>query len=85
MRYATRIDAEILRAEIKHPHWPSDIVHEVATVNEEAGEALQAALECYYENGSIEDVEKELIHTAATAIRALAFLSRSPSRVDRGH
>ena len=62
---------EVEFAETKHPDWPCDILHQIAIVNEEAGEATKAALHFEYESGSLEDVEKELIQTAAMCIRML--------------
>ena len=54
-----------------HPHWPEDPIHAVSIMNEEAGESIRAALNYVYEDGSLEDLKKELIQTAAMCIRAL--------------
>ena len=65
---------ELERAKSKHPTWPTDIVHQVAIMVEEAGEAMRATLNYVYEGGSIEAVRKELEHTGAMAIRVLINL-----------
>ena len=66
---------ELIRAENLHPVWPADVVHQVAILNEEAGEAMRAALRSYYnEGGTVEQVRTELIQTGAMAIRALINL-----------
>ena len=62
---------EVERAEGKHPQWPDDIIHAVAIVAEESGEAVRAALNHVYHGGAIDDVRTELVQTAATCIRAL--------------
>ncbi len=55
-----------------HPKYYKDVIHAVALVNEEAGEAIAAALDyTYTEDGSIEHIKKELIQTAAMCFRAL--------------
>jgi len=65
------ITLELEKAKIQHPHWPSDILHQIAIVNEESGEATRAALQHVYEKGSYSSVRKELIQTAAMCIRML--------------
>lgn len=62
---------EILRAEKKFPGWPADTVHGAAIVAEEAGEAVKAALDFHYGRGDERQLRKELIHTAAMAMRFL--------------
>lgn len=62
---------EKYRAETIHPHWPSDIIHQVAIVAEESGEAVRAALNFEYEDGSLQYLQEELIQTAAMCIRCL--------------
>mgnify|MGYP003631603252 CR=1 FL=1 len=61
----------------KHPEWPSDILHQIAIVNEESGEATRASLQFVYEKGNIEEVKKELIQTAAMCLRMLKGLKTS--------
>ena len=62
---------ELKRGEELHPQYPKCIFRRIAIVNEEAGEATRAVLHYDYENGSLEDVKKELIQTAATCLRML--------------
>lgn len=62
---------EVARAMVKHPDWPKDMIHQAAIISEESGEMVRAALNYTYEGGSMEEVRKECIQTAATAIRFL--------------
>jgi len=66
------VEAELLKAKLKWPEYYKDVIHAVALVNEEAGEAIQAALDMTYDNGNIENVKTELIQTAAMCFRALS-------------
>jgi NTP pyrophosphatase (non-canonical NTP hydrolase) len=66
-----KIREELEKAETKHPDWPCDILHQIAIVNEESGEATRAALHFEYEGGELDDVEAELIQTAAMCVRML--------------
>lgn len=68
------ISDELAKAQAKHPQWPDDIIHAAAIVNEEAGELTRAALQFTYQEGRIEEVQKEAIQTAVTAIRLLQGL-----------
>ena len=65
------IREELERAREKFPSWPDDIVHAAATVGEESGELIQAALQYTYEKGDLEACKKEAIQTAAMCIRFL--------------
>ena len=65
---------ELSLAEDGHPSWPKDIIHQVAIMAEESGEAVRAALNYVYEKGSLEDYKMELIHTAAMCVRCLKNL-----------
>jgi hypothetical protein len=69
-----RILAELEKAEAKHPSWPDDLLHQIAIVNEESGEATRAALHCVYEGGTKDDLQTELIQTAAMCVRMLKNL-----------
>lgn len=55
----------------KHPEWYYDIIHCAAVMNEEAGEAIRAALNYTYENASLEDFICEVAQTGAMAIKIL--------------
>lgn len=68
------VENEIDYAELKHPGWPTDIVHATAIMMEEAGEAMQAALDVYYKDGDKEQLKKELAQTGAMAMRCLLHL-----------
>lgn len=68
------ISDEMRKAIEKHPQWPGDIIHAAAIVNEEAGELTRAALQFTYQEGRIEEVQKEAMQTAVTAIRLLKAL-----------
>jgi len=72
-KYAS-IDAELNKAKQKHPDYPDDMFRQVAIINEESGEATKAVLHYHYENGSIENIKKELIQTAAMCMRMLEKL-----------
>ena len=71
----TLIDAELTKAKQKHSDYPDDMFRQVAIINEESGEATKAVLHYHYENGSIEDIKKELIQTAAMCMRMLENLT----------
>ncbi|MCI0492947.1 MAG: hypothetical protein L0Z07_08425, partial [Planctomycetes bacterium] len=68
------IFTELRRAEAKHPSWPTDPIHAVGILVEEAGESMQAAIDYVYAGGSLEDIKTELAQTGAMAIRALIHL-----------
>jgi NTP pyrophosphatase (non-canonical NTP hydrolase) len=71
-----KIVLEYNEAKNKHPEWPTDPIHASAIVAEEAGELTRATLQHTYENGRLEDAEKEAIQVAVTAIRFLEGLAR---------
>jgi len=68
------IDAELKRAEKKHPNFPKDMFQQLAIMQEEAGEVTKAVLHYHYENGTLEHVREELIQTAAMCMRMLQNL-----------
>jgi len=65
---------ELRRAEAIHPGWPEDKIHAMALVCEEAGEALQAAVDTVYGGDHAGELRNELIHAGAMVIRALMHL-----------
>ena len=82
MLYMTSTESEIIgdvldelcRAEAKYPDWPTDLIHQVAIMQEESGEAIRAALNHVYHGEPIEDVRAELVQTAAMCLRCLKNL-----------
>lgn len=58
-------------AEVKHPEWPADIIHQSAIVAEESGELTQACLQYVYEGQPAICIQKEAVHTIVTAFRLL--------------
>ncbi len=70
-QYIEAIINEVDRATSKHPKWPRDKVYAATIVAEENGELTRACLQFESEGGTIDEVKKEAIHTAATCIRLL--------------
>lgn len=68
------IGEELAKATKKFPGFPIDPVHAVSVMNEESGESIRAALQWTYENGSKEELKKELVQTTAMCFRCLAGL-----------
>lgn len=62
---------EVEKAERKHPNFALGTLDQAAVVAEESGELIRAALQHKYEDGSLKEVIKEAIQTAATCIRLL--------------
>jgi predicted deacylase len=80
--YVGMVFDELRRAERKFPGFPTDPVHAAAVLAEEVGELQQACLRWTYEGGSLEDVTKEAVQSAAMALRFLfnmGSLRRRPS------
>jgi len=73
--------SELKHAEAKHPGWPDDIVHAVAIMIEEAGEAMQAAINCHYEGGDIELLRIELAQVGAMCVRTIMHLPAKQERM----
>lgn len=70
------IISELDKARVKHPIFPTDIVHCAGILVEEAGETMQAALNVTYHGGKMRDFKEELGHSGAMAIRNLINLKR---------
>lgn len=74
---------ELKRAEIKHPSWPSDVVHASAVIAEESGELTQACLDYFYndsekENYGTSRMREEAVQVGAMAIRFLINIKDIP-------
>lgn len=76
------IQTELSSAELKHPDFPRDIIHQVAIMCEEAGESLRAALQCVYEGQPVEHLEKELVQTGAMVFRILKHMEEIKERLN---
>ncbi len=74
LRKYSDIESELNKAIAKHPNYPDDMFRQVTIMNEEAGEVSKAVLHYHDEGGSIDDVRKELIQTAAMCMRMLENL-----------
>ena len=75
---------ELDRAEMLFPVFPADPVHAAAIIAEEAGELVRACNQVTYENGTYEQVQKELVQTAAMCLRMMKNFSNlrtSPSEM----
>lgn len=68
------IESELTAAQAQFPTWPVDLIHRVAIVAEEAGEAVRASLHVAYDGEDPEELYRELVQTAATAFRAMASM-----------
>lgn len=68
------IEAELNRAKKLHPNYPTDIYHQLAIMQEEAGEVAKAVLDYKSNKASLNDVREELIQTAAMCVRMLENL-----------
>lgn len=79
--------AEVERATLKFPTWPTDPLHALAVLGEEFGELTKAALQLTYEphKTSPDDVRAEAIQTAAMALRFAASLDRYEYRRGEQH
>lgn len=66
---------EYRAAKEKHPQWVSDPVHAAAIMGEEAGEAVQAALDFTYAGDLPDKFRKECAQTGAMAIRCIVNMA----------
>lgn len=71
MEIIEQVKAELSRAMIRFPTWPTDPLHALAVLGEEFGELNKAILQLTYEphKSSAADVREEAIQTAAMALR----------------
>lgn len=75
---------ELAKAKQKFPEWPVDPIHQVAIMQEEAGEAVQAAVDYVYKFAMEPEykralLKKELLQTAAMCLRCLQHIYESKS------
>ena len=75
--------AEIERAQLKFPTWPTDPLHALGVLGEEFGELTKDVLQLTYEPGktTAENMATEALQTAAMALRfyvSLPFYQLSP-------
>lgn len=75
-QFTKMVEHEVMLAEYKHPEWPKDLLHQIAIVNEKSGEATRAALKVVYEQGSKQELQKELVQTAAMCFRMIQHLNK---------
>jgi len=61
---------ELRSAQNQHPLFPTDPIHAVGIMAEEAGEATQAAHDFTYGGKHAEKLQKEIIQTGAMAVRS---------------
>ncbi|ENG5503503.1 TPA: hypothetical protein ACPZN0_002442 [Yersinia enterocolitica] len=73
---STEIIDEAIRASSIHPDWPTDALHAVSILTEEAGELMKATIEYHYNNGDKEAIRQEAIQTAAMALRVLLNIDK---------
>lgn len=78
----TDVIAEMQKAAIKFPDWPTRGTDAAAIVAEECGELQRAVLQVTYERGDLASVRKEAIQTAAMALQFL--LNLPDTRFERG-
>lgn len=72
------VRAELDRAVAKFPTWPTDPLHAIGVVQEEAGELAKAVLQAVYEphKSGPTQVFEEAVQTAAMAVRFLLSSAR---------
>ena len=72
------VEAEIVRAVVKFPTWPTRIIDAGNVVSEEAGELAKACLQVTYEpeKETLAGARMEAIQTAAMAIRFILSMDR---------
>lgn len=70
------VRAEVAKATVKFPTWPTRIIDAGNVVAEEAGELSKACLQATYEKHKIADgdIQMEAVQTGAMAVRFLMSL-----------
>jgi hypothetical protein len=84
---ALEVLAELQRATVKFPTWPTDPLHALAVLGEEFGELNKALLQLTYEphKTTRAEVRTEALQTAAMALRLLMSLDRYEYRPGAQH
>ena len=72
-----RVLKELARAEAKHPRWPADRLRQVVIMVEEAGEALQAALNIIEAEESLMEPPKMTGYEVTLAYNKMARLEEN--------
>ena len=82
-----QVFAEVKRATLKFPTWPTDPLHALAVLGEEHGELTKAMLQLTYEPHKTDanEVRTEAIQTAAMALRLAMSLDRYSYRQSPQH
>lgn len=62
---------ELVRAEIEHPKWPKDMIHQAAILSEEAGEFVQAVNDHVWKGADAKKIQREAIQVGAMVLRFL--------------
>lgn len=75
LRKYSDIEAELRRAEAKHPNYPEDIFQQLAILQEEAGEVTKAVMHYHFESGTKKAITEELTQTAAMCVRMIQYLN----------
>jgi len=65
------VNKTLVKARIKFPKWPVDMIHANAVANEENGELTRAVVQWNYEGGTLDEVVAESIHSIAMHVRFL--------------
>lgn len=88
MNVIDQITAEVARATVKFPTWPTDPLHALAVLGEEFGELTKAMLQHTYEphkGVTQQDIREEAIQTAAMAMRLAMSLDSYEYRRGEQH
>lgn len=88
MDLMNEVKAELDRAVVKFPTWPTDPFHALAVLGEEYGELTKAVLQHTYEphkGVTPKDIRTEAIQTAAMALRWAMSLPVYPYKPSPQH
>ena len=69
-----QIKYEHIRAEVLHPAWPTNPIHQAAILCEETGELVRAALRVRFEGADWSEVVTECVQSGAMALRIVTEL-----------